>query len=324
MKDGKTYCITLDYKPNKKDAEQMMALKIAKESNDVSILGTFEIYANKYISVKENVLKTPTIVKYKSTIKNMPDWFKTLNLKDITQEDVQLLINEYAVEHKPKGVHDLHGFVASIIKFYRPNLILRTTLPEIPKKDEYEPTDDDIKAILKRAERPEHEIIFNLLVYGLRRSEALAVNVKTDLFDKKEKTTTLAINKAMVIDENGEYYIRNATKTSDSVRNIEILNSLADKMLKQGYVYNGKPHMLNKALNRFQKQLGIPHFKLHSFRSYYSSMMLGMGVPITYVETSGGWKHGSTALRNSYTYSQEQKLKAQQEKGADYLANLLG
>jgi len=47
-------------------------------------------------------------------------------------------------------------------------------------------------------------------------------------------------------------------------------------------------------------------------------------VPITYVETSGGWTHGSTSLRNSYTYTQEQKLIEQQEKGADYLANLLG
>jgi len=322
MVDGKRYSVLLDYKPSKREAESLINEKINEESKNLPKLGTFEDYAEKYISAKENVLKSPTRVKYRSMLKNMSEQFKNLQLRDINQEDVQILINEYSVSHSPKSTKDLHGFVASIIGFYRPNLQLRTTLPQAVKKMEYEPTDEDIKAILKRAEGTRYDIIFNLLVYGLRRSEALAVNVETDLFDRKENTTTLLINKALVIDENGEFYVRESNKTTESTRCIEIANALADKMLEAGCVFDGKPHMINKALTRYQEQLGIPHFKLHAFRSYYASMMLSLGVPITYVETTGGWRHGSQALRKAYTYTQAQKLKEEQSKGVEFISKL--
>jgi len=324
MVSGKYYSITLNYKPSKKEAEMLIHQHIASQRTTMPLEGTFESYANKYISSRRNVLKSPSIVKYESMLKNMDKEFKEKSLSDITQEDVQILINKFSVDHAPKTTIDLHGFVSSVISFYRPSLVLRTTLPSKVKTDSYEPTDEDIKAVLKRAEGGRYDVIFNLLVYGLRRSEALAIDVKTDLVDRKEKTTTLLINKSMVVNEDGTYYIRNENKTSDSNRCIEIANELADKMVNQGYVFDGKPHMLNKALTRYQNQLGIPHFNLHKFRHYYASMMLSLGVPITYVETTGGWTHGSQSLRKAYTYSQEQKLKREQEKGVDYIANLLG
>lgn len=324
MHEGKYYCITLDHKPKVKEAEQLIALKIAKESENPLDKGDFEVYAYRYISSKKNVLKKGSSVKYESMLIHMPEWFKKLEFKDITQEDIQKLVNEYSLNHKPKGVGNLHGFVASVIGVYRPSMKLKTTLPKIQKNtNKYRPTDEDIKAILKRSEGTEYEVIFNLLVYGLRRSEALAIDVNTDLSNRKEKTTTLSINKAYVIDENGEYYIRNENKTPESCRNIEISNELADKMVAQGYIFKYKPHMLNKELNRYQKELDIPHFSVHAFRSYYASMMLGLNVPITYVESSGGWKHGSMALKNAYTYTQEQKLKKEQEKGVDFISSLM-
>lgn len=319
---GKTYSLTFDHKPTKREVDETIAEKVFQDTNEITGTGTFEKYALKYIESKRNVLKSPTIVKYNSTLTNMPSWFKSLDLGEITQENVQIFINEYTLSHSPKSTQDIHGFISSILGFYRPNLVLRTTLPRIVKKAEYEPTDDDIRRILERAEGGRYDVIFNLLVYGLRRSEALAINFNTDLVNRKEKTTTLIINKAMVLGTDKKYYIRDDTKTPESCRTIEIANELADKIIAQGYIFDGPPHMLNKALRRYQDQLGIEHFNLHKFRHYYASMMLGLGVPITFVESSGGWKHGSTALRNAYTYSQEQKLRQQQEIGVDYIQRL--
>lgn len=324
MHKGVKYSLSLDYKPTKKEAERLIYEKIAEEGTDIALNGTFSFYANKYIEAKKSVLKSPTIVKYKSMVSNMPQWFLEKDFKAITQEDVQILVSEHSETHSAKTTKDLHGFVASVFGLYRPSLTLRTTLPtSVKKKDEYEPTDEDIKAILERAKGTRYEIIFNLLVYGLRRSEALAIDISTDLVDRKEKTTTLIINKAKVIGEDGQYYIRQSNKTEESTRRIEISNALADIMTAQGTVFDAPPHMLNKALRRYQDQLGIEHFNLHKFRHYYASMMLSLGVPITFVESSGGWKHGSTALRDAYTYTQEQKLKKEQEKGVEYLSKLL-
>lgn len=324
MVDGKYYYITVDYKPTKKEAELLIAQHIGAESEKSPLKGSFEYYGYRYLSTKDNAIKSTSYVKYESSVRNLPEWFKEIEIKDITQEDVQKLVNEHSANHAPKTTKDLHSLISSILGMYRPNFKLNTTLPAEEEDIVYYPTDEDVKAIIKRAEGTRYEVVFNLLLYGLRRSEALAIDVKTDLYNRKEKTTTLRINKAYVLDKTAkQYYVRESNKTKASTREIEISNSLADKMIAQGFIFDGKPHMLNKTLSRYQRQLGITHFKLHEFRAYYASMMMDLGVPLAYIEASGGWEHGSKSLQKIYLYVQNKKLRERQTVGIDYIENVI-
>ena len=67
-------------------------------------------------------------------------------------------------------MRNYHGFISSVLKTFRPNLILNTTLPQKVKNEPYVPSDDDIKRILAEASGTRFEIPIMLACFGLRRS----------------------------------------------------------------------------------------------------------------------------------------------------------
>lgn len=284
---GKTHTVIFDHKPS--DREVMIALS-DRLQDECGANGTFEKYANEYISNRIGTVSPATVRTYNIKLNQLTDKFKSLNIRDITSEDVQREISHFAMDHAPKTTKTLYGFVASVIAAYRPNMKLRVKLPQRIDKTEYEPTSDDVKRILDHVKGTEYSIPFQLAVLGCRRGEITALDIN-DLTGNE-----LRIHRSKVYLD-GEWIIKETPKTDASNRILYLPESLANEIREKGYIFNGYPAALYKAIQAAQKKLGIPSFKFHALRSYFASYAHAMGIPDADIQAIGGWSTDSVMKR---------------------------
>ena len=280
MVNGKQKTVHFDHKPS--DAEILKAfedLLFQKEHDKYP----FETYANKYIDSKRNVLSPSTITTYERLMRVISQKFLDTPLFELTQLDVQEEINRYAKDHAPKTVKSLHGFIASIIGLFRPDFVLRTSLPQAVKKAKYTPTQDDIAAILEAAEDTDDYIGFYLGVYGLRRGEVCALEL-SDL-----KDNALHIHSTLVWQTDTGWIKKENPKTDESNRTIYITDDLANIIREKGYFFPFSPNKLLEHLNKYQDKLGIPRFRFHDLRHYFASYAATI-MPEADAMALGGWK----------------------------------
>lgn len=312
-KDGKRYRITVDHKPTKTEATNLIYEKI-HSSPTCSYKGTFKQAAQGYIDIKENVLSPKTIKEYSGTIQRLPQWFVNLSFADITQKEIQSCVNEMARKLSPKTVKNRYGFITAIIGFYNPSLNISATLPKSHRNEPVIPVDEDVKRIMEyvKEKRPVYYVPLVLGAYGLRRSEICALTA--DDIDGN----VAHISKALVQDKDNNWVIK-TTKTITSTRAVIIPHEIASMIKSQGYAYKGHPGQISKNLQAVQKELGIEKFSLHKLRHYFASKMLEITDQKT-VQEMGGWKGNETIMRvyqHSLTMKNEKKLQDISKKFGD-------
>lgn len=314
MYQGKTYTVVTDYKPTQKEALQLLAAELDKVQETKKRM-TFKTAAEQYIETKENVLSPSTIREYTGTVKRLSADFVDMNLSDITAVDIQKEINLHAKTKSPKTVRNYHGFISSVLKTFRPNLTISTTLPQKTKSEPYIPTDEEVKQVIQASVGTNYEIAIMLACYGMRRSEICALT----LDDINGNIVT--INKAKVLDKNKKWVIK-TTKTEDSSREIWIPDELVAKVREKGSIYDGHPNDISDYLDALQTKLGIPHFSVHKLRHYYASMSHSLGIPDVYIMKAGGWK-SDNVLKNVYRHAMKDKETEMQQFAGEYLKDLI-
>lgn len=313
MYHGKNYSITINHKPSTREAKRLIEDLI--ENNTEGSGMTFEKAADKYINLKINVLSPSTVVGYRKLIRWINTEFKNMDIMKITQEDIQREINLLSANHSAKSVRNTHGFISAVLRLFRPQMNISTTLPQKVKNEDYMPSDDDIRKLLAYCEGSEYEIAIRLALLGLRRSEVVALRYPEDL-----NGNILTINKALVVNENHEY-VQKTTKTTDSTREVYLPDPLVELIHNRGKFYEGHPGNIWKYLDKAQKDLGLPHFRLHALRAYYASTAHALGVPDVYIMNAGGWKSDKT-LKEVYRRALEDKEVDMQKKVAEYISKL--
>ena len=157
--NGKRVTLTFAHKPTQADVVK----ELAKLSELYPTKGSFLSCANSYIDSKSNVISPSTIKGYNAILKSLPKDFKQTELARITQIDIQKLINDYAVKHKPKTVRNVHGFVSAVLRQFRPDMVISTTLPQKIENRAYIPSEEDIKRILEASkDNPIYHVAFQL------------------------------------------------------------------------------------------------------------------------------------------------------------------
>ena len=278
MENGKSYSVTVKYKPSKTEAMKLITARVDKKPNKM----TFKLACDAYIDAKRNVLSPSTRKEYTATVRRLPEGLKETALSDITSLQIQKVVNDLAVDHDPKTVANYAHFISAVLKAHDID-IKSPQLPQRIKKPVYIPTQKDIQAIFEVIKGTEHEVAISLCCYGLRRSEVCALTI--DDLDGN----SLTIDKALVKDENNEWVIKQ-TKTTDSTRTIFIDDALADLIRKQGYIYKYHPENLYKALQRAQDKAGVHRFQLHKLRHFYASYLHSKGYTDKQIQEMGGWK----------------------------------
>lgn len=308
MIDGHSYSVTFDHKPTQKEIDNAF-YDLRKDAGAFKGRGTFNDYALQYLKDKSNVLSSTTVKNYKSVLRNLSPAFLSLKFAQISQVDIQREINNYSIGRSPKTVKNASGFITVVMWYFRPDMQIKTKLPQSVKAETYIPTDDEVRAVLSAAQDTPYFVPLWLCACGLRKSEALAVTA--------EKITTidgrnfLTINEALVVSEDNTYQLK-TTKTVSSTRTIWIPEELARRIKSQGAAYTGFPGNLLRALHRFQDSLNINRCKLHALRHYYVSAAHAAGVPDATIAHTVG--HANIATTQAiYTHAQRDKQTSYEE-----------
>lgn len=318
----KTYSVTVKDKPTESEAWTLIFAKIeqdiaqAKQLQTATKSYTFEDAAHDYIDAKSRVLSPSTVRVYGHQLNNLSTCFTSLQLVDITQQDIQLEINKQSATKNWKTVRNYHGFISAVISLYRPNMAINTRLPQKAKYKPYIPSDDDIRAILKEVEGSKYDIPIKLGIFcGLRRSEICALTID-DL-----EGDILHINKALVQNQNKKWVIK-STKTTAGTRDVVVPPDLAELIRKNGIIFKGYPRTITNCLHRIQDNLGIPRFGLHKTRHYCCSKLLQLGVSKMDLLDMLGWEN-DTMMMQVYAHALEDKEKSRQREAVGKLISEL-
>lgn len=237
---------------------------------------------DKYIESKDSVLSPATISGYRRVLDNLMGPIAQTRLSELTQDGVQRWVNFMARSKSPKTVRNAHGLLTAVVGAYRPDLTLRTTLPQKQRYDVAVPSDEDIGKIMAQVKGTENEIAVMLAIWlGLRMSEVLGLKW-TDI-----KGDILCIRRALV--DEGE----KTTKSYSSQRDLPIppyIKSLLDAAPRTGeYIVNIKRKALYSRFQTICKHAGVSqHYRFHDLRHINASVMLALGVPNKYAQQRMG------------------------------------
>lgn len=258
---------------------------------------------NRYIESKDAVLSPSTIRGYISMRESVIAPIQHLQLESLTQEQIQRYINKLAKEYSPKYVSNVHGLLSAVIGAYRPDMALKTTLPQKEKKEIQIPTIEEIQTLATAARATKFELPFYLAVWmGLRTSEIRGLT--WDCI----KGESLHVKQARVKGVGKEY--SKLTKTYSGDRKIRIppyINELLTAQPKTSeFVVPCGRNYLYKHLVLLCDRCGLPHYRFHDLRHVQASVMLALGVPDKYAMERMG--HASTnMLKNVYQHTMRSK-----------------
>lgn len=269
---------------------------------------------DRYIESKDAVLSPSTLRGYKSLQKGALNDLRDVRLAELTQEMIQRYINRIARDHSPKTVKNAHGLLSATLSVYRPEMVLRTTLPQKEKKEIQIPTMTEVQFLAERVKGTRFELPFLLAAWmGLRTSEIRGLTwdcIEGDMLHIKQALVSAPDNKQVL----------KSTKTYSGNRKIRIppyIMELINKQPKTGeYIVTYKRNSLYSRLNRLCSQYGLPHYRFHDLRHVQASVMLLLNVPDKYAMERMG--HASTnMLKNVYQHT----MRAKSDEVADQVDN---
>lgn len=234
---------------------------------------------DRYIESKDAVLSPSTVAGYRRVRANALQDIMPTKLADLTQERVQRAVNKMAKDKSPKSVRNAHGLLSAVLAEYRPDMVLRTTLPQKQKYDAAIPSDEDIGKIMQAASGTEMELPVLFAIWlGLRVSEirGLTWSCISD--------GIVHIKQAIVEGENGPEV--KGTKTYSGDRKLRLPPYLSALIASQPHIDDYIIHLSGQAIykrfTRLCEKAGLPHFRFHDLRHANASVMLALGVPDKY------------------------------------------
>ena len=226
-----------------------------------------------------------------------------IRLSRITQEDIQIAINLESVNHSPKTVRNSHGLLSAVLKQYRPDFALNTSLPKKQRVELYIPTDEEVKRLIRASEGTEMELPILLAAFGpMRRGEICALD-STDI-----SGNIVHVSKNMVRTEDNAWIIK-SPKSYAGDRYIDFPDFVAEKWRgKTGRIVNLTPNNITDRFRSCLHRAGLPHFRFHDLRHYSASIQHALGIPDSYIMQRGGWGNDGT-LKAVYRHALADKTK---------------
>lgn len=312
-------------KKGKRICEQEAAAWAADKENEIELNEnnqiahqdiTLQEACEQYITNRTGILSPGTIREYKRSVRKDLQNLMPLKLMEITQEEIQEEINRESLSHSPKTIRNMHGFLSTVLKVYRPNFALRTALPQKARPKLYVPTDEEIQKVLLCVQGTEMEIPVLLAAFGpMRRSEICALH--SDHIDRN----VVHVEYAMVMNDSHSWVVKRP-KSFAGDRFIPVPDFVYEKL--KGV--NGKVTELNPSQisDRFADVLdnnGIHHFRFHDLRHYCASALHSAGIPDAYIMQRGGWEDDTT-LKNVYRHTLRNREKEMNDIGNNYFSEV--
>ena len=278
---------------------------------------TFYVSLSSYISKREAVLSPSTIREYKGLQRNLKDKFPdfcNMRVCDITQDDVQDIINVLSIKLSPKTVRNYHGLISATLGG---EIALKTVMPQKETPDIYIPKDEDIKKLIKIVENTEMEIPILLGAFGMmRRGEICSLTID----DVDFATNTIHVRHSMVKGDDKKWHIK-APKNQTSDRFVHVPDFVIEKIKDKGYITTYVPSTLTDTLREILDANNIPRFRFHDLRHYSASIRHALNIPDAYIMEEGGWKTDHV-LKTVYRHAMKDKKNEMTEKALTHFNQL--
>ena len=290
-KDGKRHFKSFT-SPSKKEAEALAAQYTADGIEKQTSALTLRQATEKYIESKRNILSPATIVGYKVVLDNYVPKLFAAKVSDLDQSFIQTCINELAADHSPKTCRNTHGLISAVLKLERPELILRTTLPQKKKSEIYVPDKAEIAKIFGLCKGTVNEVpVFLAAECGLRASEIAALR-KDNVFPDH-----IRIEEAAVMGDDGQAHTK-APKSVSGYRDVpiseEAYHYLVDNCEGE-LICPRKNRDISSNWSAFRKYNELnEHLNFHALRHHFASKCILLGIPQKYIAEMMG--HGSTDM----------------------------
>lgn len=276
----------------KKEAEYKAAQYNIERKENADYKLTLYDAVSRYIESKRNILSPSTVRGYYVVLDNYCPELMQLQLSDLTQEAIQLSINKMAAEFSPKTCRNTHGLIYAALKIYRPDLILRTTLPQKAKKEIYVPDEKEIAEIYRLSVGTTSEIpIFLAAECGLRASEISALKIEN------VKPTYISVKEARVLGDDGVEHVK-APKSVSGYRKVPISPDAYDyitSVAKDGRICQYRAVTICNNWCKFRKKHNLnENINFHALRHHYASKCILLGIPQKYIAELMG--HSSTDM----------------------------
>lgn len=302
--NGKVVSVT---RATKKDAE-LEAAKMRANYNYYSKNITLEHAISEYIESRASVLAPSTLREYRRAFDKDYEEIKHIPINNITQTIVQSFINNHAKTKSPKSCRNIHGLLSSVLKMYRPEFVLNTTLPQKDVVEEYIPSNEDIKALMNIDDQELLDAICLAAFGPMRRSEICALT-SDDI-----KGNVVHVSKAMVW--NGTEWVLKKTKTAAGDRFIEFPEFVIERFKgREGNLFSFNPNMISNRFHKKLKKIGLESFRFHSLRHFASSYFHYLGLPDKAIQNRAGWESDYT-MKKIYRHALEEE-----QRKYDSLAN---
>ncbi|MDE7259698.1 MAG: site-specific integrase [Lachnospiraceae bacterium] len=300
----------------KREAEKMAADYAAEKESTSRCSLTFGAALNKYIADREAVLSASTVREYKRVKRADLSVFENVKIADITPEHIQEFINQKSKEKAPKTVKNIHGIISTVLKTYRPEMALNTTLPQKVPPKLYIPSDEDIQTLLNCIDNEDMMIAVLLAAFGpLRRSEICGLE------DTDFNGNIAHIQRAVVLNENKEW-VDKTTKSVAGNRYVPFPDFVIDKISdRKGRIVHLKPNQISDRFIDIIARSGLPHFRFHDLRHYCASIQHALGIPDAYIMQRGGW-NSDTVLKQVYRHALSDKSEEMNSIANDHFSKL--
>jgi integrase len=233
---------------------------------------------DKYVEERDAILSPSTVVGYKKIRNYDLQSIMHIKIKDLTQEDIQKAVNEDAKTKAPKSIRNSHGLLSAVLRVYRKDFILTTTLPRKVPTEITIPENDEVVQLFETCKKQDTKVIIMLAaMLGLRRSEICALKWDDIRGDQ------IRVDEATVKGDDG--LVTKTTKTTAGFRMIaapQVLITEISKLPRNSEtVINLTPAALSSRWRRLKEKTGIK-CRFHDLRHYCASVMLALGVPDKY------------------------------------------
>lgn len=273
--------------PTKKEAEYVAAEYILKTKSHATPNFTVGEAFDDYITSRKNILSPATIQGYNKIRNNNLQYLMNIKINKITQQDIQMAVNKDAERLSAKTIYNAHGLLSAVLKVYRPNFMVKTSMPQQKRllKELIDPA--DIVRIIKGTEIE----LPVLLAMWLSFSMSEIRGIKKD--DIKNGIVTL--NRS-VVDIDGKPVIKEDMKEEARTRKHRLPEYIMQLIgaVDGDYIVPLSGQAIYKRWSRLLEKHELPHITFHDLRHVNASVMLLLNIPDKYAMERGGWKTDKT------------------------------